>query len=174
MDLPPLRGTSGANAGGGTTGVPSFARLEILNPSILIVASDGAECLALEDVLRGLGAVESTGSGRAALMRLGMTDFACMVIASPVPVEFGSEPLTLIELLERLAPNLGERIVVITDETETEAIRRARELDVHEILLRPFDPAELRGAVERCLRHQSLSAAETIPAAASADPRAAG
>ena len=107
-------------------------------------------------------------------MRLGMTDFACMVIASPVPVEFGGEPLTLIELLERLAPNLAERIVVITDESETEAIRRARELDVHEILLRPFDPAELRGAVERCLRHQSLSDPETIAAAPRANPRAAG
>ena len=148
--------------------------MEILKPTILIVASDGAECLAFEHILSDVAAVEATGSGRAALMRLGMTDFACMVIASPVPVEFGSEPLTLIELLERLAPNLAERIVVITDETETEAIQRARELDVHEILLRPFDPAELQGAVERCLRHQSLSGAETIPAAASAKPRAAG
>lgn len=139
------------------------------------MASDGAECLALEHVLHGVGAVESAGSGRAALMRLGMTDFACMVIASPIAVEFGSEPLTLMELLERLAPNLGERIVVVTDETETEAIRRARELDVHEILLRPLDPAELRDAVERCLRHQSSrSAAETIPAAPGADPHAAG
>lgn len=139
------------------------------------MASDGAECLAFEHVLRDVGVVEGTGSGRPALMRLGMTDFACMVIASPVPVEFGSEPLTLIELLERLAPNLAERIVVITDESETEAIRRARELDVHEILLRPFDPAELHDAVERCLRHQaSLSGADTIPAAHPANPRPAG
>ncbi|HYR28815.1 MAG TPA: hypothetical protein VEU30_10140 [Thermoanaerobaculia bacterium] len=125
-------------------------------------------------MLRGLGAVESVGSGRGALMRLGMTDFACMVIASPIPVEFGGEPLTLIELLERLAPNLAERIVVITDESETEAIRRARELDVHEILLRPCDPAEVQGAVERCLRHQTLSGAGTIPAATSPTPRPAG
>lgn len=107
-------------------------------------------------------------------MRLGMTDFACMVIASPIPVEFGGEPLTLIELLERLAPNLAERIVVITDETETDAIRRARELDVQEILLRRFDPAELRGAVERCLRHQSLSGPGTISAAPRVNPRPAG
>lgn len=128
----------------------------------------------MEHVLSDVGAVEGTGSGRAALMRLGMTDFACMVIASPVPVEFGSEPLTLIALLERLAPNLAERIVVITDETETDAIQRARELDVHEILLRPFDPSRLRGAVERCLRHQGLTGTETIPAAPRANPRAAG
>lgn len=109
-------------------------------------------------------------------MRLGMTDFACMVIASPVPVEFGSEPLTLIELLERLAPNLAERIVVITDETETDAIRRARELDVQDILLRPLDPVALHDAVERCLRRQAslLTSPETVPRTDPATSRPAG
>lgn len=107
-------------------------------------------------------------------MRLGMTDFECMVIASPVPVEFGSEPLTLMEPLERLAPNLA-RIVVVTSEAETEAIRRARELEVHEILLRPFGPAQLRDAVEQCLRRQaSLSCADLVPVARPANPRLGG
>jgi len=150
----------------------SFARFEILMPpSILIVARDGAECTAFEHLLRDLGTVESAGSGRAALMRLGMTDFACLVIASPVPVEFGTEPLTLMELVERIAPNLASRVVIVTDEHEADVLERARDLGVHELLLRPLDPADLHDAVARCLRQQTVG---PVPESADARPRANG
>lgn len=120
---------------------------------------DGAECLAFEHLLGDVAPVESAGSGRAALMRLGMTDFACVVIASPIPVEFASEAVTLMELLERLAPNLASRVVVVTNADETDVVERAGDLGVHELLLRPLEPAELRDAVARCVRQQASSSA---------------
>lgn len=145
---------------GASAGVPSVARFRILTaPPILIVAKDDAECFAIEQLLRGVGPIESACSGGAALMRLGMTDFGCMVIASPIPVDFGTEPLTLMELLERLAPNLASRIIVVTDADEADVVERARDLGVHQLLLRPFEPDELRETVGRCLRHQAACAA---------------
>lgn len=126
------------------------------SPLILIVEEDGAERADLERLLRDLGQVESAASGPAALMRMGMTDYKCIVLASPIAVEFGGdESTTLIELLERMAPNLASRLIVITDLAEADVIRRARELGVHELFLRPFDAMMVRDRVAGCLSRGS-------------------
>lgn len=124
---------------------------------IFVVEQDKVMCGVLERALRAAGKVESAGSGRAALMRMSMTDFRCIVLASPILVEFGDETFTLIELLQQMAPNLANRVIVLTAASATEVIDTALDLNVYAIFVRPFEIAELRDAVTRCLRHDPPS-----------------
>lgn len=120
---------------------------------ILVVEHNLTRRTLLEAVLSGGAEVVATvDSGEAALVRLGMTDFACIIIGSPVEIDFAGETSTLLELFDRMAPNLASRIIVITHPEVTAVIRRARDLQVFAVFLDPFDAAELREAVRRCIR----------------------
>lgn len=96
--------------------------------------------------------IESVDTGEAALLRLGMSNFGCVVLGSPVPVTFGTESSTILDLFDLLAPNLASRLVIVTGANAAEIVRRALKMQVHAVFLAPFDAAELREVVHMCLR----------------------
>lgn len=124
-----------------------------MTPSILIVEHHDDHRALLESALRDDSVtIESVDTGEAALMRLGMTDFGCVVLGSPVPVTFGSESSTILDLFDLLAPNLASRLVIVTSSRAAAIVRRALKMQVHAVVLAPFDAAELREIVRMCLR----------------------
>ena len=124
-----------------------------MTSSVLIIEHHGDHRAQLESALRGASAtIESADTGEAALMRLGMSNFGCVVLGSPVPVTFGSETSTILDLFDLLAPDLASRLVVVTSARAAAIVRRALKMQVHAVFLVPFDPAELREIVDMCLR----------------------
>lgn len=124
-----------------------------MTSSVLIIEHHDDHRALLESALRGENVtIESVDTGEAALMRLGMSNFACVVLGSPVPVTFGSESSTILDLFDLLAPNLASRLVVVTSAGSAAIVRRALKMQVHAIFLAPFDTAELREVVGMCLR----------------------
>lgn len=127
-----------------------------MNSSILIIEHHDDHRALLESALRDDSAtVESVDTGEAALMRLGMSNFGCVVLGSPVPVTFGSETSTILDLFDLLAPNLAPRLVIVTSAGSAEIVRRALTMQVHAVFLDPFDAAELREVVAMCLRGET-------------------
>jgi DNA-binding NtrC family response regulator len=127
-----------------------------MSSSILIIEHDSDHRALLESVLReDADAIESVDTGEAALVRLGMTDFGCVVLGSPVPVTFGSESSTILDLFDLLAPNLASRLVIVTSARTAEVVRRALKMKVHAVFLSPFDVTELREIVRMCLRGEA-------------------
>ena len=123
--------------------------------SILVIEHYENHRALLESTLRGENlTIESVDTGEAALVRLGMTDFDCVVLRSPVPVTFGPESSTILNLFDLLAPNLASRLVVVTSTVAPAIVRRALRMRAYAVFLDPFDPAELRETVARCLRRE--------------------
>lgn len=126
-----------------------------MTASILLIEHHADHRALLESALRDDSVhLESVDTGEAALMRLGMTDFTCVVLGSPVPVTFGNESSTILDLFDLLAPNLASRLVVVTRATAAKIVRRALKMEAYAVVLAPFDAAELREIVERCLRRE--------------------
>lgn len=124
-----------------------------MTSSILIIEHHADHRVLIESALRDDSVtIESVDTGEAALMRLGMTNFGCVVLGSPVPVTFGSESSTILDLFDLLAPNLASRLVIITRAGSAAIVRRALKMQVHAVFLAPFDAGELREAVRMCLR----------------------
>ena len=124
-----------------------------MTASILIIEHHEDHRALLESTLRDENVtIESVDTGEVALMRLGMSNFGCVVLGSPVPVTFGSESSTILDLFDLLAPNLASRLVIVTSARSTEIVRRALKMQVHAIFLAPFIAAELREVVHMCLR----------------------
>jgi DNA-binding NtrC family response regulator len=124
-----------------------------MTSSVLIIEHHRDHRVLLESALRDDSVpIESVDTGEAALMRLGMTNFGCVVLGSPVPVTFGSESSTILDLFDLLAPNLASRLVIVTRAASAEIVRRALKMQVHAVFLAPFDGAELREVVHMCLR----------------------
>lgn len=123
-----------------------------MGATVLIIEDHEVHRTTIETALRDLPfALESSDSGSGALMRLGMADYGCVVVGSPVDVEFAGERSTILEMFGRLAPALASRLIVIVDPRAMAVIQRAIHLQVYAIFLAPFDAAELRAAVQRCL-----------------------
>jgi DNA-binding response OmpR family regulator len=124
-----------------------------MTSSILIIEHHEDHRALLESALRDENVtIESVDTGEAALLRLGMSNFGCVVLGSPVPVTFGSESSTILDLFDLLAPNLASRLVIVTSARSAEVVRRALKMQVHAVFLAPFDPAELRAVVGMCQR----------------------
>jgi DNA-binding NtrC family response regulator len=124
-----------------------------MTSSILIVEHHEDHRALLESALRdGNVTTESVDTGEAALLRLGMSNFGCVVLGSPVPVAFGSESSTILDLFDLLAPNLASRLVIVTSARAAGIVRRALKMQVHAVFLAPFDASELRESVHMCLR----------------------
>jgi DNA-binding NtrC family response regulator len=124
-----------------------------MTSSILIIDHHEAHRALLDSALRDENVtIESVDTGEAALLRLGMSNFGCVVLGSPVPVTFGSESSTILDLFDLLAPNLASRLVIVTSAGSAEVVRRALKMQVHAVFLTPFDAAELREIVHMCLR----------------------
>lgn len=126
----------------------------LMNPCILIVEQHPASRALLELLLAEEGEIVAADSGEAALMHLGMKDFDCIVVGSPIAVEFGGESSTLLELFDRIAPTLAARAVVITGAGSRAVIECALALEVFAVFTLPFDAAELRECVQRCVRRE--------------------
>lgn len=123
--------------------------------SVLIVEHHRNHLGVLESAVRGDSvSVDSVDNGQAALLRLGMHDYDCVLIGSPVPVDFGSESSTMLDLFDRLAPNLAPRLIVIT--AAADIIRRALQMEVCAVFVAPFDAEELRNVVHACIRGEEL------------------
>jgi DNA-binding NarL/FixJ family response regulator len=127
-----------------------------MTSSILIIEHHDGHRARIESALRGDSmTIESADTGEAALVRLGMTNFGCVVLGSPVPVTFGSESSTILDLFDLLAPNLASRLVIVTSAHSAEVVRRALKMQVHAVFLAPFDAAELLEVVRMCLRGEA-------------------
>ncbi|HYC62891.1 MAG TPA: response regulator [Thermoanaerobaculia bacterium] len=126
-----------------------------MTSSILIIEHHEDHRALLESTLRDENVtIESVDTGEAALLRLGMSNFGCVVLGSPVPVTFGSESSTILDLFDLLAPNLASRLVIVTSARAAEIVRRALKMQVHAVFLAPFDAAELRDVVRMCRRSE--------------------
>jgi DNA-binding NtrC family response regulator len=126
-----------------------------MTSSILVIEHHEDHRALLESTLRHENVtIESVDTGEAALLRLGMSNFDCVVLGSPVPVTFGSESSTILDLFDLLAPNLASRLVVVTSARSASIVRRALKMQVHAVLLVPFDTADLREVVRMCLRSE--------------------
>jgi DNA-binding NtrC family response regulator len=126
-----------------------------MTSSILIIEHHADHRALIESALRDDAVtIESVDTGEAALMRLGMSNFGCVVLGSPVPVTFGSESSTILDLFDLLAPNLASRLVIVTRAGSAGIVRRALKMQVHAVFLAPFDAAELREAVRMCLHDE--------------------
>lgn len=147
-----------------------------MTSSILIIEEPRENRPTLDTIVRdGFATIESSRTGEAALMRLGMTSFDCVLLRSPVPVEFGRESSTMLDLFDRLAPNLASHLVVVTSADATDILRRAVQMQVCAIFVEPFDAAELRGVVKRCMagdapQRRLYGASENIERLLEADP----
>ncbi|HVE72022.1 MAG TPA: response regulator [Thermoanaerobaculia bacterium] len=127
-----------------------------MTASILIIEHHDDHRVLIEAALRDDAVtIDSVETGEGALMRLGMSNFGCVVLGSPVPVTFGSESSTILDLFDLLAPNLASRLVIVTSGRSVEIVRRALKMQVHAIFLAPFDAAELREVVRICLRGET-------------------
>lgn len=121
--------------------------------SILIIEYHDDHRALVESSLRAENVtIESVDTGEAALMRLGMSDFKCVVLGSPMPVTFGSENSTILDLFDLLAPDLASRLIVVTNALAVAIVRRALRMNAYSVFLDPFDPADLRETVAMCLR----------------------
>lgn len=140
----------------------------VMTAPVLIVERHTAHRASLEAALcDGFADLEVVDSGEAALVRLGMTNFGCIVLGSPIAVDFAGESSTMLELFDRIAPNLAHRLVVVANARATAVLQRAVAMQVHSILIDPFDPEELCDSVQRCVRgdpppHRFRGAAEGV------------
>ena len=124
-----------------------------MTASILVIEHHDAHRMLVESALRDDSlTIESVATGEAALVRLSMTDFGCIVLGSPVPVTFGNEASTILDLFDLLAPNRASQLVVVTTAHSVQIVRRALKMRVHAIFLAPFDADELREVVRMSLR----------------------
>jgi DNA-binding NtrC family response regulator len=127
-----------------------------MTSSILIIEHHDDHRALVESALRADSVtIESVTTGEAALMRLGMSNFGCIVLGSPVPVTFGSENSTVLDRFDLLAPNLASRVVVVTNTRSAAIVRRALKMQVYAVVLAPFDPAQLREIVQQCLNGEA-------------------
>lgn len=128
-----------------------------MTASILVVEHDDDHRASLASAIQDEWiTIDSVDNGRAALLRLGMQDYDGVLLGSPVPVDFGSENATMLELFDRLAPNLAPRLIVVTAAEAADIIQRAVQMQVCAVFVAPFDPAELRQVVHACLRGETL------------------
>ena len=127
-----------------------------MTSSILIIEHHADHRALIESAVRDDSlTIESVDTGEAALLRLGMSNFGCVVLGSPVPVTFGNESSSLLDLFDLLAPNLAPRLVVVTSARSAGIARRALKMQVQAVFLAPFDAAELREVVRMCLRGEA-------------------
>lgn len=97
--------------------------------------------------------VTAVDSGNAGLTHAGASDFDCIVLGSPAAVEAGGRPSTVLEQLERLAPHVASRLIVLTARVADRALlRRAVRMRVFAIFGDPFDLPVLTEAIRECVQ----------------------
>lgn len=128
-----------------------------MTASILIIEHDRERRVLLEAAVRGESiAADSVETGEAALLRLGMHNYDCILLGSPVPVSFDGESAIMLDLFDRLAPNLASRLIVITHSGAADIIQRAMQMQVCAVFVAPFEMPELRETVHACVRGEEL------------------
>lgn len=109
--------------------------------------------------------VTSAEDGNAGLTHAGASAFGCIVLGSPAPVCSGDVRSTFLEQIERLAPELAARIIVVTSHvTERALLRRAIRMRVFAIFGKPFDTTVFIRTVADCIaRSRPASRFHAIP-----------
>lgn len=126
---------------------------EPARPRVLVVEGDGTLRRFLEAILdEGEFDITGTDSGDGALLHLGNTDFDCVLIGSPVPVQVSGGRSTVLEQFEQFAPHLASRLIVVTHAVTRRALlRRALRMRVFAIFGKPFEPRLLIDTVSQCV-----------------------
>lgn len=109
--------------------------------------------------------VTSAEDGNAGLTHAGASAFDCIVLGSPVPIRSGDARSTVLEQIERLAPELAARVIVITSHVAERALlRRAVRMRVFAIFGKPFEMPVFARAVADCVaRRRPTSRFHAIP-----------
>lgn len=109
--------------------------------------------------------VTSAADGDAGLTHAGASAFDCIVLGSPVPIGSGDARSTVLEQLERLAPELAARVIVVTSHVAERALlRRAVRMRVFAVFGKPFDIAVFARTVADCVaRRRPASRFHAIP-----------
>ncbi|HEX6095661.1 MAG TPA: response regulator [Thermoanaerobaculia bacterium] len=136
------------------------------HPRVLLIEGNGPLRRFFETIL-GEAAYEVTTAedGNAGLTHAGASAFDCIVLGSPAPVRSGDVRSTVLEQIERLAPELAARVIVITSHvTGRTLLRRAIRMRVFAVFGKPFNTAVFARTVADCAaRRRPASRFHAIP-----------
>lgn len=89
--------------------------------------------------------------GRGAVEALERELFACVVVASPVPVRSGGRDMLFLEYIEQHCPNSRPALVVITNRVDSsDVLSAAQRVDACAVFAKPFSAPDLLAAVDDC------------------------
>lgn len=122
---------------------------------VLVVDDDAIVCAAVRRALKEQFLVDATTSGTEALTLIRREGYALVLCDLTMPGLSGSE---LIDVLEREAPALLRRLVMLTGRACTEDEQDKFDALGVSVLYKPFDRAELLATVTGCLTRAKGSA----------------
>ena len=118
--------------------------------SILVVEDDGANRAAIMRLFQRVGHyVTPCANGLEALEVLKLNEVDCIICDMRMPVLGGK---SLFEQLETLMPNMASRFVFVTGDYSDPATRAFLEQSGQPVVAKPYEVAELLGAVAVILR----------------------
>lgn len=116
-------------------------------PKILVVDDAGPVVILCVNVLQALGySIRAANRGDIALELLRKDAFDLLVVDYKMP---GMNGFQVLEEARRLRPNIA--CMLMTAHGTPDIINEATRLGFNYILLKPFTPSELRGAVDKVL-----------------------
>lgn len=114
---------------------------------LLLLDDDPAMQRLMATVLRREGyRVDVVAGGAQAIEKLGRTEYAALLLDLMTPTEGG---MTVIRHLKKTRPELLRRVLLVT--ASPESLLKTVAPDVAGVVQKPFEAAELLGAVERVL-----------------------
>jgi two-component system response regulator (stage 0 sporulation protein F) len=120
-------------------------------PKILVVDDAGPVVILCVNVLQALGySIRAANRGDIALELLRKDAFDLLVVDYKMP---GMNGFQVLEEARRLRPNIA--CMLMTAHGTPDIINEATRLGFNYILLKPFTPSELRGAVDKVLGRAS-------------------
>lgn len=120
-------------------------------PRILIVDDAGPVVILCVNVLQALGySIKAANRGETALELLRKEPFDLLVVDYKMP---GMNGFQVFEQARTLRP--GMACMLVTAHGTPEIINEATRLGFKHILLKPFTPSELRGAVDKVLSEKA-------------------
>lgn len=123
---------------------------------VLVVDDAGPVVVLCVNVLQSLGyAVKGANRGEAAIELLRKESFDLIVVDYRMP---GMSGFDVFREARAMRPEMA--FTLVTGHGTPEIIAEARQLGFDSILLKPFTPAELRGAAEKALAAKAGKAAE--------------
>ncbi len=120
-------------------------------PKILVVDDAGPVVILCVNVLQALGyAIRAANQGEAAIELVRKEPFDLLVVDYKMP---GMNGFEVLEQARRIRPDMV--CMLMTAHGTPDIINEATRLGFNYILLKPFTPSELRGAVDKVLAGKS-------------------